>query len=261
MEVQGYTLIDENVTARPTGYDGRDYDKYPVASLKCAKRYDVSANVDPAKYQYLIELKNTNRSWITDLCDAKGVIPKNQQDSNFCWGHAAVHCMEIAYAQQGGPIPPLSAFYACALIKGGRNQGGSGIEAVQWLSENGTCTEALHPSMDFSTRNAADVVADAAKHKILEYDELDPNDHASIISCVLNDIPVTVGVPRWSHEVTIVKLLWDPTATWNHGVLYVIDNSWGTSWGTKGRGTLSRSYSIFDEAGAVRSVSPYALAV
>lgn len=255
--IDGFPLIDENLAppvGYQTGYESRDYSAYPIGGLKCAKRY--SGDVyDPSVYEARIAQKTAEKSWVSDFCDAVGLGPKNQKNSNYCWIHSVVKGMEVNYVQSGQKPIILSAFYGGAIIKGGRNQGGSGITAVEWLAENGTCREDLHPPMDFSTRNSEAAIANAKLHKILEYDEFEPDDHKSIISSVLNNIPVTVGVPAWGHEILITFLRFDKSATWNYGVLYGIDNSWG-DWGTNGRGILSRSYSRFDEAGAIRATTP-----
>lgn len=254
--VQGYPVIDENVTATlGTGYEGRDYSAYPIGGLKCA-RPAAKATI-PDDIADRIAQKTREKSWVTDICDACGVIRKNQENSNYCWIHAPVHAMECYYALSGGLLVPLSAFKAGADIKGGRNQGGSGIVGVEYLADKGTCTEALHPSMDFSTRISAEQVENSSLHKITEYEEFDPDDHASIIVSVLNNIPVTVGIPAWSHEILITALVYDKQQfSFNNGIGYVFDNSWGMDWGNNGRGILSRTYSRFDEAGSIRACTP-----
>ena len=239
-----------------TGYEGRDYSRFPIGGLKCS-RAPYRPNVDPARYEELIAQKTLGKTWASDLCDKAGVVVKNQQNSSYCWIHAPSHGMEVCNALAGGPKLVFAAFYAGAIIKGGRNQGGSGIEGVQWIAENGICTEEFHKPMDFSTRNSPEADANAKLHKILEYEEFDSNDHASIISSVLANQPVTVGMPAWGHEVLITFLVFDKSLYgWNNGVGYGIDNSWGTDWGNNGRGILSRAYSRFDEAGGIRVVTP-----
>jgi hypothetical protein len=233
------------------GYLGRDLSKYPLHSMSTGQY--TTTLIDPASYADRI---NEKKDWLPAIYDSQGGVILNQRSSSYCWGHATVGGMQHRYCLQGGLMLPLSAFYGCAIIKGGRNQGGSGIESVQWLSQNGTCLESMHQSMNFSPNNTPEAKANAALHKITEYEEFDSGDHGAIITNVLNNNPVTVGIPAWGHEVIIVALVYDKAQfSWNNGVGYLFQNSWGVDYGNHGRGVLSRSYSRFDEAGSIRAVT------
>lgn len=243
--------IDDNTAQPPDGmrrgYDGRDYSAYPFLSLKCARPSTVK-RISKADRLEIIREKNAKKTWIKDICDARGSPVKNQQNSNYCWFHAPVRGIEVHYVLSGGPVLKLSAFYGAAIIKGGRNQGGSGVVACEFLSENGTCTEEFHAPMNFKVNRDAEAKANALLHVLDEGEEIDADDHETIKSAICADIGVTVGIPAWSHEVLLTYL--------NEDDEYGCDNSWGQSWGDNGRGILSARYSRFDEAWAVRSVTP-----
>ncbi len=263
---QGFPVVGEDTLVQAkhgTGYEGRDKDLYPVGDLKCAKKGTSIQLIDPKEFPDRIAQKTKEKSWVKDICDEMGVIVKDQQNSNYCWIHAPVHGMECYYALSNGVLKPLSAFKAGADIKGGRNQGGSGITGVEYLAKYGTCTEELHPSMDFSTRISVDQLANSELHKITEYDDIDADNsqlmYQTAISLALSNIPYTVGIPRWSHEVLAgTFLVWDPSQFgWNFGGVGLgADNSWSRSYGTNGRFVLSRAYSYWDEMGAIRGCTP-----
>ena len=252
--IQGYTVVDDqyraltDISSKCTGYIPRDYKQYPLASLKCARPFS-QAYIPKEEYKERIEEKTAKKTWIRDKCDRVGSKVKNQSSSNYCWVHAPVRGMECMVIEQGGVPFTFSAFYPGAQIKRGRNVGGSGIEAVEWLSAHGTCVESLHEPMDFSTNVSQEVVRNGLLHQILAYEDLDPSDDDAIITKLLTDKPVTVGIPAWGHEVLITFLLWE-----NGKVIYGIDNSWGTDWGNNGRGVLQGRMSKFDEAGSIEVV-------
>ena len=235
------------------GYVPRDYHSKPLGMLKFAKAGAPVKRLSSAEIMEAIKAKTAARSWVTDLCDRVGSHVKNQQSSNYCWGHAPCRGMECQYVFSGGSPFVLAAFDPCAAIMGGSNSGGSGITWVEWVAQNGVCVEALHKPMDFSSRRTPEQAANAALHKIDAFDDLDPSDHELIASYIINDVPVTVGVPAWWHEVLLTFLVIEGS-DWYFG----FDNSWSTSYGENGRAVLHGAYSRFDEAGAIRSVTPSA---
>ena len=248
--INGYPVINDAYShpVNGRGYTGRDLTAYPLG--KCGGMYAEPIFTDQ-QIRDIIVAKDADKSWITDHCDRIGLTVKNQQNSNYCWNHAPIHGAEVCYCMAGDGKIVLSAFYGAAIIKNGRNQGGSGIVGIEWNQNNGACTEALHPSMDFSTNNSAEAKADALRHKIIGYEEIEPSDHRMIQTAVCCNHGVTVGIPDWGHEVLIVRL-----TIANGKIMYIIDNSWGTSWGNNGRGILEGRRTIFDEAGVIRSCTP-----
>jgi len=250
----GHPIIDEDhpVSIFGTGYIPRDFSAYPLAPLKCSRKFSEPLFTD-AEIQEIIDFKDANNAWLTDIEDRAGLPRKNQQESSYCWIHAPVHLMELDMVVANEPMRELSAFYAGALIKNGRNQGGSGIQGIEWLAEHGTCLQSLHLPMDFSTHNSVEAIANASLHKIIGHVDIEPDNERAIWTQVCKDQGVTVGIPKWGHEVGIVRLRWDKKAGRPR---YIIDNSWGMEWGKAGRGELAGAYEIFDEAGSVSTSSP-----
>lgn len=245
--------FDPNLDDFGTGYESRDYDEYPMNGFEfCAaptfKALSLKELVEIAKE------KKAKKTRIIDKCDAAGLKVKNQSRSSYCWIHAPVHGQEIRYVLQGGKLKVLSAFWAGARIKNGRNQGGSGITGVKFLHDNGTCLEEMHKPMDFSVDRNPEHEANAKLHQITTWNDLDPQDRLLIATSVLvYERPVTVGIPAWSHEVAIT--FYEPTAS-GDDIDEGIDNSWGTSYGDNGRGILKGRYKRFDEAGSIGDLEP-----
>lgn len=256
MKIQGYELIDDSFRvdstdgSKGTGYKPRDWDQYPLASLKCSRRMSKPL-IPRSEWKERIEEKTRKKTWVKDLCDRKGSRVKDQSSSSYCWIHAPVRGIECRRVLQGDRPLTLSAFYAGSDIKDGRNEGGSGITGVEWLAEHGTPVESMWEPMKFRGERTDAMVRNSAKHKILTYEDLQPRVEDEYVTAILNDDPVTVGIPAWGHEVLITFLVWD-----DGEVLPGIDNSWGDTWGTNGRGVLKGRMKIFDEAGVIASVMP-----
>lgn len=263
--LHGYPVIGDDFRVDPnldgekgTGYIERDYASYPLGGLKCAKMYSGS-RYSLVEIKERIKEKNANKSWLSDKADRVGSKVKNQSSSSYCWIHAPVRAMELAYIKQGGKVFTLSAFWPGARIKKGQNQGGSGIVGVEYLNEHGTCIESMCPPLDeagnaaFRVDKDPDHEANALNHQIVTWDDIDPNDKLAIWSAIVDDCAVTVGIPAWGHEVALTFLVLEGD-TIREG----FDNSWKYTWGNNGRGVLSGNKQRFDEAGRVGVLEPAA---
>lgn len=252
MYINGFPIVDDAkpavVDGYGTGYQPRDYASIALNSLKCTRASTV-ARLSEQEIKELIAEKTAKKSWITDHADRVGSKVKNQSSSSYCWIHAPVRGMELFLVHAGETPLTLSAFYAGSRIKNGRNQGGSGITGVKWLHEHGTCVEEMWPPMQFRGRVTPEIEANAELHQITVYEEFDPDDYQMIWSSIVQDQPVTVGIPAWGHEVLLTFLTLDGNSI-NEG----FDNSWGTGYGKNGRGVLSGRMRRFDEAGRIAAM-------
>lgn len=249
-EIQGFPVIDDtfgHIGMDGTGYESRDYAAYPLCGLEKSAAF-ADPVIDPSEYKDRIEEKTANKSWISDICDLAGLKVKNQSQSSYCWIHAPVHGMEVTYVMNGGAPKVLSAFYAGSQIKGGRNQGGSGITGLEWLTKHGTCLESFWEPMKFSGNVTPEIVGNAELHQVTKFIDIDASNTQQIITRLLTNRPVTVGIPAWGHEVLLTFLVWDGRP------YFGFDNSWGTSYGKNGRGVLSGAKERFDEAGSIETV-------
>lgn len=165
-----------------------------------------------------------------------------------CWINAPVHALEIVRAIQGQQRVRLSPASVGAKIKGFRNVGGWGTEGLRYLVQHGAVPSEFWPD------NAIDRKYDTeannqhrAKYKVTEWWELRPRRFEELATCLLCGYPVAVGYNWWRHEVTAVALTMQGN---EFGI--VIDNSWGPSWGSNGRGVLMGSKANPDDAVAPR---------
>lgn len=234
-----------------TGYVPRDMADFPLNSEGfCAPRalptFTMSEIVERARE------KTAKKTWIKDRCDRVGSKVKNQSRSNYCWNHAVVRGGECDYVLQGGKVFTLSAFWGAARLKNGRNQGGWGLQAAKYMHDVGVPVESLHKPMDFSVDRSPETEANAKLHQLREWEDIEPSDMLAIYTRIVLDMPVTVGIPAWGHEVLLTFL----EVTGDNSIDPGFDNSWSTSWGNNGRGVLQGRMKRFSEAGSIVSMEP-----
>ena len=254
--MNGYPVAGDDMRTDPAlgkGYEARDYSAHPLAKGFCASPFSLPMIPD-SEWQKLIEQKTAEKSWASDLCDQAGLVVKNQQSTNYCWINAVTHGMEVINVLCGNKLLVYSAAYAGSIITGGSNEGGYGTKGAEFCAKNGCATEEFWARNKISRQRSPEADANAQLHKIEAYDDLTPSNHREIVSSVLQNRPVSVGIGAWGHEVLITFLVWAPQKS--RKVIYGFDNSWSPDWGQRGRGLLSDSYSVFDEAIAIRRVSP-----
>lgn len=231
------------------GHIPRDFSRAPFGGTPFAGPFDIPV-IPRSEWPERIEEMERKKSRLTDLCDVMGVKVKNQQSTNYCWINAPVHCLEIIRAVQGQPYVELSPASVGAKIKNFRNEGGWGTEGLQYLVEHGCVPTDKWPANAIDRQydtNAANVTR--AKFQVDEWYDLKPGNFDQLMTCLFLRFPVAIGLNWWEHEVTAM----DPVkldGTNRFGV--TIDNSWGESWGGRGRGVLTEEKSTPDDAVAPR---------
>lgn len=161
-----------------------------------------------------------------------------------CWINAPVHAMEITRLLQGQQHVSLSPASCGAIIKNFRNVGGWGTEGLRFLAEHGAVPSAVWPDNSIDRRyDNATSRNHRQYYKATEWWELRPRSLDELMTCLLLRMPVAVGLNWWGHEVLAVH----PVKK-NGQYGYVIDNSWGTSWGDNGRGILLGDKAVPDDA-------------
>lgn len=213
----------------------RDWNKYPeggcgFAALRPFDQYSKDDLVSRIKQ------RDANRSGLRHILDSKGVPVKDQDGLPYCWIYSSVHTVEIGYAIQGDGYVPLSATAAGSMITGGQSRGGYGAEAIDFLSKHGTCREQDWPEHQISTKYHTQQVDEMSKNNIItDWGELPSGNLDQLAAAVMNNFPVTIGLPWWGHQVTIIDLVIMPDGR----IGFVFNNSWGMNWGDNGRGVLT----------------------
>lgn len=183
-----------------------------------------------------IKQKQAAKSDLISILDDRKIPVKDQGQTNYCWMYGTVHAMEIAYSLQGEEHVALSATAAATLLTGGQNRGGYIGEAVQYLSQHGTCPESMWPEHSLSVRNNSEAVQSAAKANVLcEWQEIPFGDLDQLDTALLLNYPVAIELPWWRHVVCMVghRLLA------SGAIGRVFDNNWSIHFGDNGRGILT----------------------
>jgi hypothetical protein len=239
------------------GYMGRR----PVEGL--SSRYFSSFNlpaVPQSEWRDRAEEMERSQTRIGDLLDRareKGRADfdhKDQDQTNYCWVNAPVRNIEIVRIEQNLEPVILSPASAGAQIKGYRNVGGFGSEALEWIAERGVSPVDLWPANHWYDRryDTEESRQAALKYRPTEWMVLQPNDAEQMVSAVLHRKVLSVGLMWWGHEVNIIGL-----AIRNGELVWEIENSW-KNWGNRGRAFLPFSKGISPDAVMIGAMRPAA---
>lgn len=244
-------LLNPVVDGEPKGrgYVDRDYALYPV------EMFDPPGDmplIPRSEWSARIKEQEEQKSRISDILLAAGIPSMDQGQSNYCWAHSTVGCVQALRAMMNVPYVPLSAYAVASTIMKGANDGGwSGLSA-KFVRETGVPSQRTWPQGQF--RGTLDR-ADAALHKTSEewtdltrsvYDQDLSFDQ--LATCLLSNIPCPMDMNWWRHAIMACDLV--EVEPGSFGIR--IRNSWGPSWGEQGFGVLRGSKAIPDGALAIR---------
>lgn len=237
------------------GYIPRDYDSFPTGS---SLRFNTVKQLPESEWReridYLCSIKAMPYHWHMRL--GKRVI-LNQRRTNYCWCYGTVAAVLNCYAVQGIGHVKLNAHAVAYLGKRGKNRGGFGAEACDYINQYGIPETKVLPEFTKTLRWDRLVKANARQHNIVEFEDIGRNNFQSVVSNLLGDdpAPVTVAFDWWRHLVCALGVTYDRNG--RYGLIVV--NSWGSKWGSGG---LSGGYGIIwgdkavpFEAIAVRNVN------
>lgn len=230
----------------------RDETRHPRGGLSFAKPFDLPL-IPESEWQSRLDAQIAAKARLSDIRNRMGpnggFIPSRDQNGRgYCWAHSGVSAALMVRAINNQPFSDLSAYMIACIIKGYADEGGWGLEGVEFQAENGC------PSSDFwpqqGTKRSYDTPemrANAKLHRVTEWMELDNRSmKAQLVTCLLMGIPVVSDFNWWSHSVCTIDLVsLSPFKT-------RIWNSWGDSWSENGTGILEGSKAIPDDAVAPR---------
>jgi len=235
------------------GYIERDFVEQPFGSV--VKPYSRRTHARDT-WKDLLDLQQQNKTSALDVMKSAGFRSYDQRNTNYCWSFGVCAPVAVAMARSGhDPIPHLSASYVAGRVKGWRNVGGWGMQAVEGLLKWGCPTTDVFPEASRNRRLAdtPKVKASASLHSIVKFEEIESNNFDACISALLDPIDPACGVSTafnyWRHLVFACQACWHRTKGWG----IVIQNSWGPKWGDQGRKELYGSKAIAHEMIAVRS--------
>jgi hypothetical protein len=244
------THIGPDGLPRAKGLIFRDWRQHPQGCLAVAPSFDLDL-IPESEWAARIADQEANQSSLQHIRD-KGnngaQIPTYDQDGKgYCWAHSSTSAVTLARAANNEPYVPLSAFAVACIIKGYRDQGGNGIDSLQFIADRGIPSAQFWPMQSMSSSNdKPETWANAALHKCIKF--LDCSDdpqlrRQQVATASLLGLPVIADYNWWSHSVCLIRVM-SPTTT-------RIFNSWGDSWSQQGVGDLTGSKAWPDDAWVV----------
>jgi hypothetical protein len=222
------------------GWDGEEQEGYGEA----AGDFPEELLIDESEWQSLIEQREANEQQLSQQMIAAGLPCKSQEQTELCWANSPTHIEEIIRVQQNEPMVILSPASVAGPINGYRNQGGYLTKALQQLISAGAVPVDLWPAnaidksyMTLDNRQLA------LNYRIEKWIGLQKANLNQLVSLLLRDIPVSIGLPWWKHVVTAYD------AVWVNGRIGIrFRNSWGMKWGHLGFAVLQGNKMYFDSA-------------
>lgn len=243
----------------PRGRVPRNFSANPYGSLPFSAPFPKELYIDPAEWPERIKEMESTKTRLSDLirrAQDQGRLPsKDQQQTNYCWCNAVVGAMEVIREQAGFEYVNLSPASAAAQIKGYRNEGGWGGEAVNFIGEHGINAIDEWPAnywqnATYHTQKNIDL---ALTRRIRGFFDIPEGDFKAVISMLLRRKPVPGGYNFWGHEI----YLCDPVIFGSDQYGIRFRNSWGGSWGDIGFGVLKPEQANPNDAQAIWGVAAY----
>ena len=224
-------LVERDYEVNPVGYNSRPF----AIPLIPENQWEARLSAKLAAKSCLSEIRKRG--------NFGGLIPATDQNGKgYCWAHSTVSAMMLLRARQNEPYVELSAYAIACIIKNYRDQGGWGSQSLEWVAQHGCPSSGFWPLKSMSRSNDTPAMrANAALHKVTEWQDHEPRNKAQLVTCLLLDIPVVSDFNWWGHSVCTMDLVsLNPFRT-------RILNSW-SNWGDRGEGILEGSKAIPDGA-------------
>lgn len=192
------------------GYRPRDYTADPLGSHECAKAGEIE-RIPTKNWPDLIREKQEKKQRGIDLMNLHKIPPMHQGKTNSCWANDVIDNGHFVMAAAGGPVIRLSSASVAGPVKRFRNKGGNCSEALKQMADVGVCSADVYPENANTNSRlwTAEAKANAALHRVLEWDDLDPGDFEQMGSLLLQPRPRVVAFCNWSmrHAVLAIDLL------------------------------------------------------
>ncbi len=181
-----------------------------------------------------------------------GMGALNQGQYSLCWAFSSTGAVMLERVVQGAPLVVLSASSLAMPLVGFRDTGYYVEEALKGAVQQGIASTDFVPML--TTRQADFKVGwqkDAAKNKVTQWGDVPQRSAQVMLTLLLNNQPVPVGLNWWGHSVLFLQALdrypnLAPNDYRRYGIKYL--NSWGDDWGDDGCGILEGSKQLADQA-------------
>ena len=236
------------------GYDPSLYNEGGLAAL-CNRDWD-GPLIPESEWRDRIAWQEEHRTSPDHWRRFKNSKVLDQKRTNYCWCFGVGGAAQNAIAMTGADVPHLSPAYTAAMIKGFRNVGGWGAEAIDGIQKFGMPTTDVYPE-GVIDRQRAD--QDSVRRSAKLFDQLEfirlPTERGVVpmevmASVLLADspMPITCGYNWWGHLVFASQFGY--SGGWGGTIV----NSWSERWGNQGCGFLKGSKFTPNEGIAIRWV-------
>ena len=199
-----FVIDDQTVinSSENRGLIPRDYSRQPVGFAGYAAPFSMPL-IPREEWKERIEERERKGLTTRQFCESVGLNPLNQSRTNYCWANGPTHCVEIVFARQNGSVVRLSPASIAAPIKGYRNQGGWGAQALEYGVEHGWAPQKMWPANAIDRRYDTPESRAARKHyQADEWWDFQPRNFDQLITALLNDFPCSTAHNWMSHVVT-----------------------------------------------------------
>lgn len=212
----------------------------PYSTDEVRVPYSYGATLPDIPDEYLLDLSDKSAleamikeseelGALREVVDLAGLICKDQNGTNYCWGNAPTHCYEVNRVGDNHELVYFSPGSVCGPLTGFRNVGGWGGTALKRIIDAGLCPQDVYPANKTSKpANFEQLMQIAAGYKAKECWNL-PTLRSQVSAMLKARRAIALGYDWWRHEVTGYQALWDQGA-----LAYLCRNSWSMSYGDRG---------------------------
>ena len=160
---------------------------------------DKKKHLETASYNGLVYCATVPNSTLITRRNGSVLISGN------CWANGPVSAINCLQLKDGGEFINFSPASVAAPIKNFRNNGGWGLEAIEYIVKYGIVPTKYWPANAIDRKYYTQANLEIAKqYKILEWDELDSRNIDQVMTLLLLRRPVEVEFSWWSHAVCAI---------------------------------------------------------